>query len=143
MAFPLPGMIPWDNWPGRGRDDYEKKRLDVLSSSANLVEIDLLRDGKPPEILTAIPQTDYRILVARWRQRPRAELLGFGIRQAIPVFTLPLQQGDVEPDVNLQDLLAEIYEQGGFALAVDYKQEPFPPLKEDDWIWADALLNEQ
>jgi hypothetical protein len=136
-------LSPTNKRPGRGKDDYEQKRLDVLGSSANLVEIDLLRDGKSPQILSAIPQTDYRILIARRRQRPQAELLGFSIRQAIPVFKLPLQPGESEPFVSLQDLLQEIYEQAGFDLAIDYTREPFPSLKEDDRIWADALLHQQ
>ncbi|MEB3281259.1 MAG: DUF4058 family protein [Lyngbya sp.] len=136
-------LSPTNKRPGRGKDDYEQKRLDILSSSANLVEIDLLRDGKSPQILSAIPQTDYRILIARRRHRPQAELLGFSIRQAIPAFKLPLKPGESEPFVSLQDLLQEIYEQAGFDLAIDYTREPFPSLKEDDRIWTDALLRQQ
>jgi hypothetical protein len=136
-------LSPTNKRPGRGKDDYEQKRLDILSSSANLVEIDLLRDGKSPQILSVIPQTDYRILIARRRQRPQAKFLGFSIRQAIPAFKLPLQTGDREPEVSLQDLLREIYEQGGFDLAIDYSSEPFPILSESDHVWADALLSQQ
>ncbi len=49
---------------GEGRNAYVKKRLQVLESYTNLVEIDLLRDGKPIQQVQNNIQTDYRILVS-------------------------------------------------------------------------------
>ncbi|MGF1676604.1 MAG: DUF4058 family protein, partial [Rivularia sp. (in: cyanobacteria)] len=109
----------------------------------HLVEIDLLRAGKPMQILSAIPQTDYRILVARGNRRPLAEVFGFNLQQEIPCFLLPLKSGDNEPLVDLQSLLAQLYEQARFYLAIDYSIEPVPPLQSEDKIWADALLKEK
>ena len=133
-------LSPTNKRPGKGREAYEQKRSLVLSSPTHLIEIDLLRDGKPVRILSEIPPTDYRILVAQRNRRPQAQLYGFSVRQEIPQFLLPLQSGDTEPVVNLQHLFIEVYEQAGFDLAIEYSCESVPPLKEEDRIWANELL---
>ncbi|MBE9215566.1 DUF4058 family protein [Plectonema cf. radiosum LEGE 06105] len=136
-------LSPTNKRTGKGRDAYEEKRKEVLSTPTHLVEIDLLRAGKPMQILSEIPQTDYRILVARGNRRPLAEVFGFNLQQEIPCFLLPLKSGDNEPLIDLQSLLAQIYEQAGFDLAIDYSIESVPPLQSEDKIWADALLKEK
>lgn len=50
---------------GEGRDAYLRKRQQVLTSLTHLVEIDLLRAGKPMPIQGNMPSADYRILVSR------------------------------------------------------------------------------
>lgn len=127
----------------KGRVAYETKRREVLGSPTHLVEIDLLRGGKPMRILSEAQPSDYRILVSQGNRRPLAQLYGFSVRQEIPKFLLPLRSEDTEPLVNLQTLLFEVYEQAGFDLAIDYSLEPVPPLKEEDKIWVDALLREK
>ena len=136
-------LSPSNKQTGKGRSEYETKRQDVLSSRTHLVEIDLLRGGKQMQILSETPKTDYRILVARGDRRPNAQLYGFNVRQEIPKFLLPLQSGDTEPLIDLQNLLAEVYEQAGFDLAVDYRSEPLPPLKKENPAWADGLLRQK
>ncbi|MGK7875705.1 MAG: DUF4058 family protein [Xenococcaceae cyanobacterium] len=136
-------LSPTNKRAGKGREAYETKRQDVLSSRTHLVEIDLLRGGKPMRILSEIPKTDYRILIARGNRRPCGQLYGFSVRQEIPKFVLPLQSGDTEPLVDLQRLLAEVYEQARFDMTVDYSIEPVPPLKEEDKAWAEALLGKK
>ncbi len=136
-------LSPTNKRTGKGRDAYEEKRRDVLSTPTHLVEIDLLRAGKPMQILSEIPSTDYRILVARGNRRPLAEVFGFDLHQEIPQFLLPLKSGDDEPLVDLQNLLAQVYEQAGFDLAIDYSIEPVPPLNSEEKIWADTLLKEK
>ncbi len=122
-----------------GRKAYEKKRQQVLASSTNLVEIDLLRSGKPMRIIEKI-ESDYRILISRGDRRPRASLYAFSVRDEIPAFPLPLESGDTEPLVELQPLLNEIYDQASFDMAIDYDREPVPKLKPEDVAWADELL---
>ena len=136
-------LSPTNKRTGKGRNTYEEKRRDVLSSPTHLVEIDLLRAGKPMQILSEIPKTDYRILVARGNRRPLAEVFGFNLQQQIPQFLLPLKSEDNEPLVDLQNLLAQVYEQAGFDLAIDYSIEPVPPLNSEEKIWADTLLKEK
>lgn len=136
-------LSPTNKRAGMGREAYEAKRREVLSSPTHLVEIDLLRGGKPMLILSETPQTDYRILICRGNRRPLAQLYGFSVRQEIPKFPLPLQPGDTEPLVDMQSLLGEVYEQAGFDLAIDYSFEPMPPLKQEGKVWADARLRQK
>lgn len=136
-------LSPTNKRAGIGREAYLSKRQEVLSTRTHLVEIDLLRGGKPMPILSEIPQTDYRILIALGNRRPSAQLYGFSVRQEIPKFPLPLQSADTEPIVDLQSLLLEVYEQARYDMAVDYSKEPVPRLKEEDRIWADGLLREK
>lgn len=136
-------LSPTNKRAGIGREVYETKRREVLSSPTHLVEIDLLRGGKPMRILSETQQTDYRILVCRGNRRPLAQLYAFSVRQEIPKFPLPLQTGDTEPLVDLQSLLVGVYARARYDLAVDYSLEPVPPLNEEDRAWADALLREK
>lgn len=136
-------LSPTNKRPGKGREAYENKRMEVLSSSTNLVEIDLLRSGTPMPILNKTPQTDYRILVALGNRRPLAQLYTFSLQQKIPSFMLPLQPGDTELLVDLQSLLIQVYDQARYDLAIDYTLEPEPLLNPKDRAWADALLQEK
>lgn len=136
-------LSPKNKRSGIGRDTYLKKRLDILASLTHLVEIDLLRIGKPMDILDNLPQKDYRILISRSEERPLAALFSFTLRESIPIFSLPLQSDDQEPLINLQQLLQNIYERGSFDLAIDYNLPPIPKLKKTDNIWLNDLLQEK
>jgi Protein of unknown function (DUF4058) len=133
-------LSPANKRPGKGRQTYETKRDRVLESATHFVEIDLLREHLPMPILGAAPITDYRILVSRASQRPKAQLYAFDLQQPIPVFALPLKPSDADLAVDLQGLLFEIYNQARFDLAIAYTEEPVPPLKAPAQAWADELL---
>ena len=142
-------LSPKNKRSGVGRDKYQQKRIKVLGSLTHLVEIDLLRSGKsmaiPPDTSDTPDRLlkNYNILVSRSHQRPLADLYLFGIRQQIPSFPLPLLLPNEEIFVDLQELLAQVYEKASFDLAVDYTQATVPPLKGDDAVWADNLLRKQ
>ncbi len=133
-------LSPTNKRPGKGQDTYEKKRNAVLESATHLVEIDLLREGTPMVMVGNVPQSHYRILVSRAQQRPRAQLYAFNLQQAIPTFPLPLKLKDAELSVDIHCLLLQIYNQARYDLAIDYHQNPIPPLQEADRTWVDALL---
>jgi hypothetical protein len=136
-------LSPKNKRSGEGRRTYESKRQQVLSSSTHLVEIDLLRGGEPMPILGPQIESPYRILVSRSNRRPQAALYPFDLRQPIPTFPLPLQPEDAEPLIELQLILQGVYDRAGFDLAIDYAQEPVPPLTEADAAWAAELLQQQ
>lgn len=125
-----------------GRLQYETKRLKVLGSSTHLVEIDLLRQGKPMPMEGGI-NSNYRILISRSATRPKASLYGFNLGDKIPQFPLPLGSEDVEPWVDLQGLLHEIYDQGAYDLRLDYSRSTVPALSEADAVWVDEVLRQQ
>lgn len=125
-----------------GRLQYETKRQKVLASNTHLVEIDLLRQGKPMPMDGGI-ESNYRILVSRSETRPKAAMYGFNLRDNIPQFPLPLGSEDVEPWVNLQELLHEIYDQGAYDIRLNYSRPTMPALSEADAAWVDELLRQQ
>ena len=91
-------------------------------------------------VVGAQVQSDYRILVSRGTQRPRALLIAFTLRQPIPTFTLPLVPGDDEPEVALNRILHVLYRRARFDLRLDYTQLPVPPLARADAAWAQELI---
>jgi hypothetical protein len=132
-------LSPSNKAPGGGREAYEEKRRQVLSTLTNLVEIDLLRGGKPME-MQPLPQGDYRMLVRAGWERPQARLYACSVRQALPQVPVPLRRGEPEARLPLGVLLADIYARARYDLRLDYRQPPEPPLSPRDAAWADALL---
>jgi hypothetical protein len=124
-------LSPKNKRPGEGRLAYERKRNRVLASATHLVEIDLLRGGKPFPIRSE-NLGDYHILRSRGERRPTGELYAFGLRQPIPPVPIPLMLGEEEPILELQPLLDRVYEKGRYYLAIDYSQPPQPSLSEKD-----------
>lgn len=115
----------------------------MLGSYTNLVEIDLLRDGKPIQQVQNNVQTDYRILLSRASKRPKADLYAFNLPNLIPFYPLPLRENDTELLLDIQTLINELYDEGNYDLVIDYMQEPLPPLSEENAVWADAILKEK
>ena len=135
-------LSPKNKRTGEGRNAYDNKRQRVLGSLTHLVEIDLLRVGEPMLVFGDGTQNDYRILVSRGENRPQSDLYAFNLQDVIPLFPLPLRTEDSEPLVDLQSLLAGIYDRASYDLIIDYSQQPVPALSEVDAAWANTLLQE-
>lgn len=131
-------LSPVNKVDARGRFEYERKRLEVLTSQTNLVEIDLLRAGEPMPVRQQVA-SDYRILVRRGWEWRKAHLYAFSLRVPIPDFPLPLMPGDEEPLVALNAILHALYTRARFDLRIDYSQPPVPPLPEAHAEWARRL----
>jgi hypothetical protein len=114
-------LSPTNKRAGEGRSLYEAKRIKILTSMTNLVEIDLLRSGKPMMVQGA-PQSQYRILVSRASDRPDADLFAFDIQEVIPHFPVPLRGEIPEPTVDLQTILNDTYQRGRLDLLIDYQR---------------------
>ncbi|MEM6593085.1 MAG: DUF4058 family protein [Cyanobacteria bacterium P01_H01_bin.119] len=136
-------ISPSNKRPGNGRRQYEDKRIKILTSSTHLVEIDLIRAFAPLPRYGLNQAYLYGILVSRASQRPQADLYAFNLRSPIPAFPLPLMPDDAEPIVDLQPILAQLYNRASYDLAIDYSQNPLLPLDEEDLAWADSLLREK
>jgi hypothetical protein len=129
-------LSPANKLLGEGREQYEAKRADVLGTRTNLVEVDLLRAGRPLQVVGGPGEGGYRILVSRGWRRPKATLYTFGIQATIPAFPLPLRHGEDEPIVDLNAVLHALYDRARFDLRLDYSQPPVPPLAEADAAWS-------
>ena len=136
-------LSPTNKLTREGRLQYERKRLQVLGSATHLIEIDLLRAGTPFPFRVRDPaaRSDYRILVSRAHHRPQAEVYLFTIRDPTPAIPVPLQPGEAEPLLALNDLVHEVYDRAGYDLTMDYHQSPPPPpMSEQDVAWMQQLL---
>lgn len=133
-------LSPTNKRPGKGRNAYEEKRRDVLSSRTHLIEIDLLRGGEAMTILAGNFKSDYRVLVSRSEQRPQADLYAFDITDEIPSFPIPLKSGDEDPVVELSSLMNQIYDRAGYEIVIDYSKSPVPPVEDDKAEWVNSLL---
>jgi Protein of unknown function (DUF4058) len=131
-------LSPKNKRVGEGSVKYDIKRQKILSSTASLVEIDLLRTGEPKP-LSVSPSSHYRVLVSRADRRPTAELYPFNLRDKMPQFALPLRSGDQEPVLDLKSVLEQVYEEAALGLAIDYTQQPVPPVSVDDFAWIKTL----
>jgi hypothetical protein len=135
-------LSPTNKRMGEGRSQYNVKRNQILNSATHLIEIDLLLTGEPMPIASATP-SDYRILVSRSPMRPRADLYAFNLRDRIPVFPLPLESGDREPLIDLEELLDQVYEEAVLELAIDYTALPKVKLNDEDWEWVRSVIASQ
>lgn len=135
-------LSPTNKRPGRGRREYLAKREAILDSETHLVEIDLLRSGFRMPVEDAPVAYDYGVLVSRAPERPGARLLAITLRDPLPRFSLPLRDGDAEPEVELGEVLRLVYDRGRFDRGIDYRIEPNPPLQGEAAAWAAALLGE-
>ncbi|GAA6621346.1 DUF4058 family protein [Scytonema sp. NUACC26] len=134
-------LSPKNKRSGDGRTAYEKKRRAILGSSTHLVELDLLRGGKPMAILGMRSTTAYRILISRSDRRPTADLYSLTLQQKLPTFPIPLKPNEEEPLVPLQDIFNGVYDRARYSTRIDYRQ-PIPPpaLSTIDREWVAKLL---
>jgi hypothetical protein len=126
----------------RGRASFMEKRRDTLASDVHWVEIDLLRAGEPSVPRPSLPSCDYRLLVSRAGDHLRGQYWPVSVRQPLPTFGIPLRGKDPDVPLDLNAVLRSAYDHGAYDLSIDYRQEPVPPLDDEDAAWADALLRE-
>ena len=122
------------------RAEYLKKRDDLILTSVNFVEIDLLRAGEPMPVRKPPPPTDYRILVCRARRSSDAVLYAFPYTSPIPPIPIPLLPGDPEPMLDLNSVLHALIDRARYDLVIDYAQPPDPPLRPEDEAWAASIV---
>jgi len=133
-------LSPTNKTVRKNRIQYEHKRLEVLSSLTNLIEIDLIRKGKPFS-MKINGKSDYRIVISRSQHRPSADIYLFGVRDKIPYFPMERRDGEPEPVLPLNKIVHDLYDLGGYDLVIDYQQPPEPRLSKEDAKWAAQLIS--
>jgi hypothetical protein len=110
----------------------------VRQGPAHLVEIDLLRGGKP---LPAADRPDciYSVLVSRADRRPRADFWPIVLRDPLPTIPVPLRPEDGDARLDLQALPNRIYDESGYEDYL-YNHGPDPPPTIGDVTWARSFL---
>ncbi len=137
-------LSPSNKTPGPGQEQYLQKQHEVLEAGVSLVEIDLLREGDwilalARDWIEPAVQTCYGVVVRRGWRRTRAEYYPIALRQQLPTIKVPLRQTDTDVPLDLQALLDQTYENGGYD-DIDYTVDPQPPLHASDARWVDRVL---
>jgi hypothetical protein len=57
------------------------------------------------------------------------------------VIRIPLNAGDADVPLDLQESLVKAYDRSGCDLQIDYSRDPVPPLSPEDAAWARELLD--
>ncbi len=131
-------LSPSNKRPGSDCEQYLAKRAEILTSPANLVEIDLLRCPAPLPTDSPRPACTYSVLVSRSENRPRADFWPILLRDRLPMIPVPLHAAQPGAALDLQAMLTRVYDEGGFAFSI-FDEEPDPPLNEEDAAWAREL----
>jgi hypothetical protein len=127
-------LSPSNKRTGSDREQYLAKRESLLGSRAHLVEIDLLRGGRPMP-LDDRPECSYSVLVSRVEEWPRAGLWPLSLRDRLPVIPIPLRRLDGDVRLDLQEVVDRVYDASGYEDYI-YENSPEPPLTAEDAAWA-------
>jgi hypothetical protein len=128
------------NKRGPGREEYAGKRFQVLSGSAHLVEIDLLRAGSRFPTGQPLPAVPYFVFVSRAERRREVEVWPVALEQPLPAVKVPLLAGDADVPLDLQQALGTVYEIIGYDGLIDYRQPPPGPLTPPEAAWVEDQL---
>ncbi len=126
------------NKRGTGWDEYERKRQSVMQSSAHLLEIDLLRRGRRHVDDSKLPPAPYFVFLTRAPLR-QIEVWPIQLHDRFPILPVPLFAPDPDVPLDLNAVLATIYDEARYDGDIDYRQPPDPPLEGEDAQWAAAL----
>ncbi|PSN13212.1 hypothetical protein C7271_22765 [filamentous cyanobacterium CCP5] len=137
-------LSPANKRPGPGRNAYEAKRRQILSTMTHLVELDLLRGGEAMPVVGDLNDTPYRILISVSDQRPAADLYGVRLQDPLPTIPIPLKPTDQPVRLNLQTVFDGVYGRGRYGSRIDYGQlPPPPPLEPEEQRWLEQHLRSQ
>jgi hypothetical protein len=128
------------NKRGPGREEYAAKRLQILSGTARLVEIDLLRVGTHFPTAQPLPAVPYFVFISHAERRQEVQVWPVALEQPLPAVPIPLLPGDPPVMLELQQALATVYEIIGYDELLDYSQAPPGPLAPAEAVWVEEQL---
>jgi hypothetical protein len=139
-------LSPTNKVESAERDRYDRKRRRFTSGGANLVEIDLVRQGAPVFagpvwMLLHRVGACYGVCVFRAACRGECEVYPIRLRERLPVIRVPLRPSDADVVLDLQPLIDQCHERGRYHL-LDYRLALDPPLQPEDAAWAGQLLRQ-
>jgi hypothetical protein len=134
-------LNPANKRKSAARDQFLPKRWQIMKSSVDYVEIDLLRGG-PRLPMEGMPPCDYYVLVSRAAERPDMGLWPVSLRKPLPIVPIPLPAPKKEVRLALQELLNQAYDEAGYANYI-YSGQPTPRLRADDARWAKRFMPAQ
>jgi hypothetical protein len=133
-------VISPTNKRGDGYNEYLAKRQRILLSTAHLLEIDLLREGRRVPMKEPLPPAPYFVFLSRSDDRPMTEVWAIAGDQRLPEVPVPLLPGDPDVPLDLQAVFSAVYDQYGLDLSVDYRRPPEIPFGPNATSWVDECL---
>jgi hypothetical protein len=115
-------LSPSNKKSGADHEQYLARRRELIRSPANLVEIDLLRGGRPMPAGPR-PECDYSVLVSRAERRPDVDFWPIRLRERLPEIPIPLRGDVADARVDLQQTLDRAYDGPGYEHVI-YAGEP-------------------
>lgn len=134
-------LSPTNRVDRAGRQKYVDKRREILDADVNLVEIDLMRRGRPLPLRPQAPLGGYFVVVCRAADMPRAEVYAWTLRETLPSVPVPLAGKDRDALLKLQPAFDGVYDGIGFDYTLPYEEELRPPVKEADRGWLMETLS--
>lgn len=139
-------LSPTNKLESDDRGRYLRKRHSFIQGGANLVEIDLVRQGAsvfpaPVRRICREKGACYGVCVFRTMRPGEQEIYPIRLRERLPAVRVPLRPADADMVVDLQPLIDQCHERGRYHL-LNYKLELDPPLTPDDAAWAEQLLRQ-
>ncbi len=132
------------------RAAYRSKQHVYQEGGINLVEIDLLCEGKrvfltPDKYYDYGPTWHSPYGVSLWRANDPARVffVQINFRQRLPIIPIPLREQDADARLDLQAVIDEAYRKGRYGYLIDYRGGPSAELPQEDQRWAEALLREK
>jgi hypothetical protein len=123
--------------------EYQRKRREVLRSPVHLMEIDLLRGGTRPPLVEPVPVAPYYVVLSRADWRPRVEVWPIQIGEPLPLLPVPLREPDPDTTLDLNAMVASVYERGAYGVRINYAEPPPPPaLTAEQAQWVETRLRE-
>jgi hypothetical protein len=140
-------LSPTNKLESDERDRYRRKRRAFISGRANLVEIDLVRQGAwvfAEGIRKVLHQAgaSYAVCVFRTTQPTAHEVYPIRLRERLPVIRVPLRPSDADVVADLQPLIDQCHERGRYHL-LNYRLDLQPPLPSEEAAWVDQILRAQ
>jgi hypothetical protein len=137
-------ISPSNKSDSEARTLYIRKRREMAEGGAHLIEVDLLRAGRPlvqvpPIVLNEIQPGRYIINVRR-ANSPDHEYYPIDLRTRLPRVGIPLKPNEPDAVADLQAALTSVYQAGAYGSRIDYTKPPTPPLAPVDASWAHELL---
>lgn len=133
-------LLSRTNKVGPGREEYAAKRYQIVSSSAHLLEIDLLREGTRFATGKPLPPAAYFVFLSRAENRKDVEVWPIPLASPLPQVAVPLLAGDPDVTLDIQLALTTVYDILGYDELIDYRQPPPGAMSEAEAAWVDEQL---
>lgn len=137
-------LLSPSNKVGSGRRKYRRKREILLARHVNLVEIDLLLEGR--RVATAkdpFPPGDFFAYVSRASRMTPAggecQVHAWSLRDPLPAIPIPLAPPAVDVAIDLAEVFSTTYDRGRYARAFRRVDLPMK-IRPADEAWAEVIV---